>query len=130
MTRKACLGITGAAILLGGCAPKTPPSPLRPDPDLRVALQLSPPSPRQLDVTTFTVRLKNSRGQPISEARVLIDLSMPAMEMGRNQVTPVLHGQGVYIGTGRFTMAGEWQATITVSGHGRRTTQAFPLQVR
>lgn len=113
----------------GGCGPKPAPPPAWPDSTLQVSLQLPPGPIRQLDPTPLTVRLRDERNRPIDGAQVIIDLSMPDMDMGKNQVVATPQDGGIYSGKGRFTMAGEWQAAVTVSRAGRRTTQSFPVHV-
>lgn len=125
----ACLGV----LLMGanGCAqPKPAPPPVPPDPALQVTLQLPAGPIRQLDPTLLTVRVRDQHNHPLNDATVKIDLTMPDMDMGKNQIAPTFQGDGLYAGAGRFTMPGAWRATVTASRAGHRTTQSFPLHVK
>ncbi len=104
--------------------------PQRLNPNLRVTLHTIPVQPRQLDPTTFTVRLVDASGKPIRNAGVHLNLAMPSMDMGKNEVVLKSAGPGVYTGTGRFTMAGAWQATV-IEPHGSLAArQDFPIEVQ
>lgn len=121
----------GLLLLCAGCAPKAADTPHdAPNPNLHLALSVSPNPPTSLDPTRFTVRVTNVGGQPVSGADVVIRLAMPAMAMGDNQVTTGPGTAGTYAGTGRFTMAGDWQATVTATQGAQSATQSFPLRVK
>ena len=67
-----------------------------------------PTSPRQLDLTPLRVTATRSNGQPIRRARVRVELTMPSMSMPENITTLREAAPGVYSGSCRFSMAGEW----------------------
>jgi len=118
-------------LLCSGCAPH-PPAPTReePNPHLTLALGIAPRPATSLDPTVFTVRVTDAAGKPLSGVRVEVALAMPVMEMGRNAVVMQETRAGTYIGTGRFTMAGDWRATVTASQGGEHAARNFPVQVR
>ncbi len=118
-------------LLCAGCTPRaaTPPREAL-NPNLRLALVTTPSPPSSLDPTTFTVQASDTKGRPVSGATVSVRLDMPAMTMGNNEI-PIMPGEaGVYVGMGRFTMAGDWRVTVTAVQGGRSATQGFPLRVR
>lgn len=130
MTIKRKLSLLTALVWAGGCGPRPAAPPVRSDPALQVVLQ-SPLHPiRQLDPTPLRVLVRDQQNQPVSDAKISIDLTMPDMDMGKNRVVPTYQGLGVYTGTGRFTMAGEWRATVTVWRGAHHSARSFPVQVK
>lgn len=122
-------------MLLGGAGCAQPAKPLAPpasqvSPHLRVALTVAPSPARQMDPETFTVRASDADGRPVSGAVVTISLAMPGMDMGGNEVKMHPAGPGTYIGTGRFSMDGGWQAQITAIRDKDKTVQFFPIKVQ
>lgn len=118
-------------LLCAGCSPKSAPPPQTTHGQfLHIILQISPPHPRQMDPTTFTVHVTNSMGKAVMGEAVTVDLGMPAMDMGRNEVTLKPAGPGVYKGTGRFTMAGRWQATVSAGQSRNHAQRVFPVEVQ
>ena len=127
MKRGAALCLTLAC---AGCAHPAAPPPSPSNAHWRMALTLIPAAPRQLDLTQFRVQISDSHGRPVSGAAVTISLVMPAMDMGRNQVTAKSGAAGVYTAVGRFTMPGQWQVTVQ-AGKGRlHRTLSFPVTVQ
>ncbi|HUI67633.1 MAG TPA: FixH family protein [Nitrospirota bacterium] len=82
---------------------------------------------------TFIVNLTRG-GLPISDASVVLDLSMPGMFMGRNR--PVLKHvyDGRYEGKGIITMCPSgkkaWQAEVTVMHAGKTSVASFVFEVK
>lgn len=118
-------------LLCAGCAPH-PALPPRetPNPKLSLALDMTPKPATSLDPTTFTVNMTDAAGKPVSGAVATVDLVMPEMAMGKNEAALRETHAGTYTGTGRFTMAGAWRATITASHGAEKAVQSFSLQVR
>jgi hypothetical protein len=54
---------------------------------------------------------------------------MPLMDMGKNEFRLADIGNGVYEGTGKFTMAGPWNVMVTVKAAGKTAQQIFPARV-
>ncbi|HEV8524821.1 MAG TPA: FixH family protein, partial [Terriglobales bacterium] len=79
----------------------------------KMSLDLEPPQPQFGDKTRFRVKVSDPAGAPVSGAQVHAKLVMPLMDMGKNEFDLADKGKGEYEGTGEFTMAGEWVATIT-----------------
>jgi hypothetical protein len=83
-----------------------------------VSLVLNPYPPTMAETSDFEVRLTEANGQPIPDATIRLDLTMPGMYMPPNKLELEPSGQGRYLATGRFTMRGPWrlEAIITVDG--------------
>lgn len=122
----------GAALCLAlacaGCAHPAVPAPSLSNAQWRMAL--TPAAPRQLDPTQMTVQISDSHGRPVSGAAVTLSLVMPAMDMGQNQVAAKAGAAGIYTATGRFTMPGQWQATVQATKNTLHQTQSFPITVK
>jgi hypothetical protein len=98
-----------------------------PRPPQRVAqtqlqLQTTPAPPRAGD-NEFSVTVRSAAGGPVSDARVELTLSMPAMPSmnmpAMNSHVALSHaGDGVYRGRGPVPMAGRWEARVTATRNG------------
>lgn len=86
---------------------------------------LSQPDPPRMGDNSLEVIVKDSQGQPVTDAVVEVIFVMPAMpSMGmpamRSAVTLAGGGDGAYRGTGQVPMAGRWDVTVAVSRDGKR----------
>ena len=121
----------GGLLLCAGCAPHpAAPAPPAAQAAWTLTFAASPPAPKSYDPAALTVRVRDAAGRPVRGAAVTLALSMPAMEMGRNEVTARETSPGVYTGTGRFTMSGDWQVAAAAAGASGRRTQMFSLKVQ
>lgn len=95
--------------------------------DLTIRLQTSPTPPRAGN-TRFTATVQTASGAPVTNANLSLGLSMPSMSMGGPTI-PLRHqGGGVYVGTAKLSMAGPWQADVSLRRSGKapvRTQFAF-----
>jgi RND family efflux transporter MFP subunit len=104
-------------------------------PRLDITFRTRPDPPRAGD-TTFEVIVKDSGGQPVTDAAVTAMLFMPAMPSMnhpamRSQATLTHDGGGTYHGAGQVTMAGRWDVTVNVTREGRTLgSRQFGLLVR
>ncbi|MEO7717572.1 MAG: FixH family protein [Capsulimonas sp.] len=137
MTFKSLACAAASMLILAGCHQTTPPAPSSPPPvalpaagGVQIQLKVSPEPPRQLDTATFTVIAGNERGEPLRDATVNVDLTMPSMEMPKNEIVCRQTKPGEYSGTGRFTMAGDWQARVTAQGGKQSGVRSFPITVK
>jgi hypothetical protein len=81
--------------------------------------------------TTFTLRITDVAGAPVSGARVACDYTMPAMPMPTMHVTATADAAGAYICRETLTDAGAWALTITLTPPGGAPVHTtFPLQAR
>ncbi len=127
----AALGMVAAAAVLGtGCSPHSGSLPPTNTAHWRIRFLLTPKSPRQLDPALLRVQVTDSRNKPVSGAAVTVELAMPAMDMGRNDVQLHETPPGTYTGTGRFTMPGDWDAAVSAGRGAAHQSQTFPVSVR
>ena len=80
---------------------------------IRVEVQSTPERPARDRKTVYTVRLVDSAGKPVTEARVTLTARM-ADGMSAAAPLPSSNGPGVYRGEILFTMQGRWDLTVRV----------------
>ena len=96
----------------------------------------SKPSPPVMGENTFEVMVKDADGKPITDGEVTVMFhmaAMPEMKMPemKNSVTLKHQKEGRYIGTGQVTMAGKWDATVTVKRAGKEIgSKKFPITAK
>jgi len=91
---------------------------------LAITLKTQPDPPKAGD-NQFEVTLADTTGQPIADAQVSLQLSMPAMPTMnmpamRSEVKLQPAGGGVYRGTGEILTAGRWDVTVAIDRSGQR----------
>jgi YtkA-like len=89
-----------------------------------------PSPPVEGKATTFHVSLKDQSGQPVTGARVRVSLAMPSMDMGKNEIPLDDQGNGDYIGTGSFTMAGPWNVLLHAEKDQKQGDQKYEMVVQ
>jgi hypothetical protein len=91
---------------------------IRPVSNGSVTFDIRPKPVRAMEDLTFEIKIDNLdlEGTPV------IDLSMPGMKMGPNQVTLKMTDKGVYQGTGIIVRCSSgktlWQASVHLPGKG------------
>jgi hypothetical protein len=97
--------------------------------NLNVSLALSPYPPVGFKETNFDVTLTDENGQAVTDAAITLDLTMPEMPMPSN--TPNLQhtGNGLYKGTGRFTMGGLWRIEVIIQRGGEKQSAFFDVDL-
>ena len=95
--------------------------------NLNVSLALSPYPPAGFQPAKFDVTLKDEKGQVISDASILLDLTMPEMPMPSNKVEAKYTANGLYQGTGRFTMRGWWRIEVIIQRGGEKLSAFFDV---
>lgn len=95
---------------------------------LTIALEL-PQEPRTLEQYDFYVTLTDSNGQPVSDAEVFFDFTMPAMPMGVNQPVAEPLGDGRYGANTLFSMEGYWHIAVHAVVDGREYVAIFDEDV-
>ena len=70
----------------------------------------------------FSISLIDADGQNISDAKLAIDMDMPAMPMPPNSPKAVWQNDA-YRGVAVFTMAGAWQVTVKIERPGQGQEQ-------
>ncbi len=92
---------------------------------VRVELESAPETPVRDRKTAYTIRLVDTAGEPITDARVTLT---GRMADGMSAATPLrpAGAPGAYRGEVLFTMGGRWDLTIRVV----RPTGRFEIPVR
>lgn len=96
---------------------------------LTVTLALSPYPPKGFRPATFDVVLQDEKGQAVSDASVILDLTMPAMPMPSNQVEAIYTDAGLYHGSGRFTMRGLWRIVVIIQRGTEKISAYFDVEL-
>lgn len=76
------------------------------------------------------LKITDSAGEPVTDARVRVIAQMPGMAMGEREETalPQTGQPGTYTAPARFSMAGAYEATITIDGPQGTATAKIPLR--
>jgi hypothetical protein len=85
---------------------------------LSVTVSTAPESAKLGD-NTLRIRVKDSAGQPVTDAVVSLEytMDMPGMMIDKAEAKHV--GNGVYEAPVRFTMAGPWGVTVSIRRAGQ-----------
>jgi hypothetical protein len=80
---------------------------------------------------TVSVRVQDQRGQAVTGASLQMQPEMTTMPMTTPAVTAQAQAAGQYLARPRFSMAGEWRLTVTISAPGQAPVQTmFLVNVR
>ena len=99
------------------------------DSAFNMSLETDPAQPRFGRKTRFTVKVTNPSGAPVDAAQAHVSLVMPLMDMGKNEFELKPAGDGLYQGTGEFTMGGEWEVVTTAAANGMTGKYTFNIKV-
>ncbi len=94
-----------------------------------MVLSTEPAKPMMDENTRIILNLTDTSGKPVSDAKVTASLTMPLMDMGKNEVRFANSGAGTYTGTVRFTMSGPWTVEVTAIAGNRSAQRTFDLVV-
>ncbi len=100
-----------------------------------IAFRITPDPPKIGD-NQMEVAVKDASGKPLDGADVSVQFAMPAMPTMnmpamRNETKLAPAGGGVYRGLGQVMMAGQWQATVTITRGGQRLgSKQLPIVAR
>jgi hypothetical protein len=97
--------------------------------NLNITLALSPYPPVGFQPATYVVTLTDEKGQVVSDASIILDLTMPAMPMPSNKVTAKYSDTGLYQGAGRFTMRGLWRIVVIIQRGGEKINAYFDVEL-
>jgi RND family efflux transporter MFP subunit len=92
---------------------------------------MTDPNPARAGENKLEVQLLDEQAKPVTDASIDVKLymaAMPSMNMPAMQAAARLNhaGNGIYRGTGTFSMAGSWDVTLSIS---RRGHPAFEKQM-
>ncbi|MCA1595160.1 MAG: FixH family protein, partial [Chloroflexi bacterium] len=73
------------------------------------------PAPPHAGKNQLTVTLKDASGAPVTGVVVRSTVAMTSMDMGTQHPTFRETGNGRYVGTVTFTMAGPWRVTLDIT---------------
>ena len=97
--------------------------------NLTVLLAISPYPPVRSKASGFDVTLLDENGQAVSDASVSLDLTMPSMYMPPNKFAAKYTENGVYHGSGRFTMGGLWRIEVIVQRGSEKVSAFFNIDL-
>jgi hypothetical protein len=92
---------------------------------LDITFTSRPDPPRTGNDTAIEVSVRQSDGTPVTDADVVVVLSMPAMPSMnmpamRTEASLTHEGNGVYMGPAQLLMNGTWNVAVNVSRGGQR----------
>jgi hypothetical protein len=89
------------------------------------------PNPAVRGANTLQIVVTDASGQPVSDAKVTLDLSMTNMNMGKYVVVAAPAGNGRYSGNVSYSMGGPWRVTVVVERAGQAAGSThFDFSVR
>lgn len=94
--------------------------------DLIVTLELNP-YPPTVGQGDFEVTLTDLNGQPVDDASISLDLTMPAMRMPPNQPVMDFVSDGTYRTAAYYTMRGWWRIEVIITRGGTSQSVFFDL---
>jgi hypothetical protein len=95
--------------------------------DLLVSLSINPYPPSGGGASDFVVNLTDASGQPVSDATISLDLTMPEMRMPPNQLNLAADKTGKYQASGYFTMRGLWRIEVIITRAGQKQSVFFDV---
>jgi len=95
--------------------------------DLLVSLSINPYPPASGSASQFIVNLSDAKNQPVSDAAISLDLTMPEMWMPPNQLNMVSGDAGKYEASGYFTMRGLWRIEVIITRGGQKQSVFFDV---
>lgn len=107
------LAVMAVAVAVLGWKTMTIPTPGGSGSTSGITLSTSP-NPLRLGTATFMIDVKDKSGKPVDDATVSFDINMTAMNMGTQQGTATLQGNGRYSAVGNMSMRGPWRVRTTV----------------
>jgi YtkA-like len=117
-------------IPLSGCIHSDPIQALTQDMSgISVALAMDPYPPTQMETANLRLTLQDPNNQPISGAKVQLDLSKLDISMPPYFLQAKDEGNGIYQVLGTFPMSGNWQILVDVFFEGKHRQFNYLLEV-
>lgn len=95
--------------------------------NLNVTLALKPYPPSSGQNASFDITLVDDKGQSVTDAKISLDLTMPAMRMPPNKPEAQHVGNGKYHATGFWTMRGWWRIDVIIQQGGTKQSALFDV---
>ena len=97
--------------------------------DVKVAIDKNPPVTGDNEVT---VAVKDSEGKSVTDAKVVVDYSMPAMPgmPPMNYKTDAVAKGDVYLATMNLSMAGPWNIAVKITRGGKTSSLKFTIDAK
>ncbi len=122
--------VLALSLPLVGCMQRDPALPLTQDMSgISAALVMKPYPPTQMEASNLQLTLEDPNNQPISGARVQLDLSKLDISMPPYFLQANDEGNGIYQVEGTFPMSGEWQIRVDVFFAGKHRQFNYLLEV-
>ncbi|WP_020376244.1 FixH family protein [Sulfobacillus thermosulfidooxidans] len=96
---------------------------------VKMTLTYQPSPPVALKPFYAKVNLVTASGQPLSQAKVVMHLTMTDMDMPPQTMTLKNDGSGHYSGQSVFLMAGPWKITTDIMSQGKTMKESFTVNV-
>ena len=124
------IAILIGCIPLSGCVQGDPLLPLTQDMSgISARLVMDPYPPTQMEAANLQLTLQDQDKQPISGAKVQLDLSKLDISMPPYFLQANDEGNGIYQVQGTFPMSGDWQIRVDVFFAGKHRQFNYLLEV-
>jgi nitrogen fixation protein FixH len=101
--------------------------------DIQVTFDLAPKPVRAMRELEFTVLLAKD-SDPVAGASIIVDLTMPGMDMGENKVRLAPRSSGKYTGKGVIVRCPSgrtlWKAAVIITREEHAVTADFFFEVK
>ncbi|MBI5635235.1 MAG: FixH family protein [Nitrospirae bacterium] len=97
--------------------------------DVEVRIDKNPPV---VGDNNFTIAVRDAAGKDITDAKVVIDYSMPAMPgmPAMNYKTDAMIKGNLYKGTMNLSMSGPWNIAVKITKAGKTSTAKFTVDAK
>ena len=95
--------------------------------NLNVTIAISPYPPASFQQGAFDITLADAEGKAITDAKVSLDLTMPAMWMPPSKPDAQHVGSGKYRASARWTMRGQWRIEVIITRGGEKQSAFFDV---
>ena len=95
--------------------------------NLNVTLALSPYPPASFQNGNFDITLVDDKGQPVTDAKITFDLTMPGMWMPPSKPAAQSLGDGKYRASAFWTMRGLWRIQAIIQRGSEKQSAFFDV---
>ncbi|MCL5054671.1 MAG: FixH family protein [Firmicutes bacterium] len=128
------ISLFAVSLLFASCAKKTLPLPkpgrfIEKNRHGAIVMDITPWPPKT-GTAEVQIRIFSRHNNPVSNASVKMDFSMPSMGMPGQKLNLTSSGNGTYQGNVKFTFATKWQVSVSVKiPHHRSLSGVFSFRV-